>query len=227
MINNENCAIIIFAKQPVPGKVKTRLAADLGNDFAVEFYKKCAAHIFNEVSELHNFGIDCYLFYGIDDDVSEVKTWVDKNFIFNRQTEGDLGNKMSNAFQKVFADKVSKAIIVGADVPDITTEILLKAFNALEQNDIVISPSHDGGYNFLGLNNFYPDLFQSIKWSTDEVFQKTINKTEELGLNIEIAESLLDIDDKTDFMNWTADLESGNSQLKLLIKTTLETGLKK
>lgn len=214
MINNENCAVIIFAKQPVPGKVKTRLAADLGNDFAVGFYKKCALHIFNEVSELHNFGIDCYLFYGVDDDESEIKVWVDKNFVFKPQAEGDLGNKMKCAFQNVFMNGKNKVIIVGTDIPDITAEILLNAFEILNENDIVISPSHDGGYNFLGMNNFYPELFENIKWSTSEVLQKTISKIEGLGLNLEIAESFLDIDDKTDLMNWLTDLNNGNVKLK-------------
>lgn len=217
MIDNANSAIIIFAKQPVTGKVKTRLAAEMGNDFAVEFYKKCAAHIFDEVSELHNFGIDCYLFYGVDDDIAEVKTWVDKNFIFCPQVDGDLGHKMSCAFQKVFEDKISKAIIVGTDVPDINAEILLNAFTDLEQIDIVISPSHDGGYNFLGMNNFYPELFQNIKWSTGEVFQKTIFKTSELGLIIKITECLFDIDEKPDLMNWVSDLNKGNIKLKNII----------
>lgn len=214
MINNENCAVIIFAKLPVPGKVKTRLAAELGNEFAVEFYKKCATHIFNEISELHNFGIDCYLFHGIEDDVSEIKTWVDKNFIFFPQAAGDLGIKMSSAFQKVFADKFNKVIIVGTDVPDITAEILLNAFETLNENVVVISPSYDGGYNFLGLCNFYPELFEDINWSTPEVLQKTINKIEELGLNVEFVESLLDIDDKNDLTNWLSDISNGNIELK-------------
>ena len=124
MTNFENAAIIIFAKLPAAGKVKTRLAAEIGNNFAMTFYIKCADHIFDEVSQLKNHGIDCYLFYGTDDNISEIKKWVNKNFVYTPQSDGDLGNKMSKAFQNVFAHGKKKIIIIGTDIPDISKEII-------------------------------------------------------------------------------------------------------
>lgn len=221
MTNNENSVIIIFAKLPVPGKVKTRMAADLGNDFAVTFYKNCAEHIFSEVSQLKKYGIDCYLFYGIDDDVSKIKKWVNKKFIYNPQVEGDLGNKMSSAFQNVFAHGKNKVIIIGTDIPDISKEIILNAFEALEKNDMVISPAHDGGYYLLGMKKYMPELFHDIEWSTEEVFKKTINKAEQLSLKITNADKLIDIDDKYDLIEWLNDSGNGNTKLKLIIKNSL------
>lgn len=222
MTNFENSAIIIFAKLPAAGKVKTRLAAEIGNNFATEFYKNCAAHIFNEVSQLKKHGIDCYLFYGIDDNISEVKKWVDKNFIYNPQSYGNLGNKMSQAFQNVFAHGKKKVIIVGTDIPDLTKKILMNAFKLLEENDLVISPSHDGGYVLLGMKNYYPELFENIEWSTEEVFSKTTDKIKELGLNVKIEERLCDIDNQTDLMKWLSESDTGNIKLKNTISELLK-----
>ena len=222
MTNNDKSAVIIFAKMPEPGKVKTRLAEELGNTFAVEFYKNCAAHIFNEISQLKKYGIDCYLFYGIDNNISEIKKWVNKNFIYNPQTGGDLGNKMSAAFQNVFAHGKNKVIIVGTDIPDISKEIFLKAFDELDKNDFVISPSHDDGYNFLGMKSYYPEVFQNIKWSSEEVFPKTIDAIKKLNLKVSVGKSLIDIDDKKDLNEWLANIEDGNTSLKFLIKNILD-----
>lgn len=222
MINYNKAAVIIFAKLPEPGKVKTRLATGIGNNAALQFYKKCSGHIFDQIAALKNKGIDCYLFYGVDNNISDVKKWVNKNFIYNPQSAGDLGNKMSSAFQNVFAHGNNKIIIVGTDIPDISKEIILKAFDELEQNDIVISPSGDGGYNFLGMNNYYPELFQNIKWSTVEVLTKTIEAAESLKLRIAYSESFTDIDDKEDLLLWLAENNLGNISLKLAIKNILD-----
>ncbi|MBU2491955.1 MAG: TIGR04282 family arsenosugar biosynthesis glycosyltransferase [Bacteroidetes bacterium] len=221
LANDDNSAVIIFAKMPEPGKVKTRLASDLGNDLAIEFYKYNAAYIFEELSQLNKLGIDCYLFYGIDNNVSEIKKWVNKNFIYKPQTGGDLGNKMSDAFQTVFAHGKNKVIIIGTDIPDLSKDILLNAFNQLDNSDFVISPSHDGGYNFLGMKSFYPEVFQNIKWSSEEVFPKTIRQIKELGLSIKVEESLIDIDDKIDLMTWLSEPGIGNVQLKKIMKKLL------
>lgn len=210
-------AVIIFAKLPAAGKVKTRLAAETGSDTAVAFYKHCASHIFDEVEKLKTYGIECYLFYGSGDDAAVMKKWINKNFVFTPQSEGDLGDKMSSAFQNVFAHGKKKILIIGTDIPDITKEIFLNAFTALDKDDIVISPSYDGGYNFLGMKDFYPSLFENIKWSTPEVYPATLNKINELGLRVKAAESFADIDNKKDLTEWLADSNTGNVRLKKII----------
>ena len=222
MINNDKSAVIVFAKMPVAGKVKTRLAIDYDNEFAVEFYKNCAAHIFYEISQLKELGIDSYLFYGIDDKVTEIKKWVNKNFNYCPQANGDLGNKISQAFQKVFAQGKTKIIIVGTDIPDITKETIINSFDSLNTSDIVISPSNDGGYNLLGMKKFYPELFKEIEWSTGDVFNKTIERTKRLGLTARFEKCLIDIDDKNDLIEWLSLENKGNSQLRFVIQTLLK-----
>lgn len=195
-------AVIVFARYPENGKVKTRLGKTLGNDFAARLYELMAGHIFKVCHSLPKEEYDIHLFYENKDKSSSFEKWAPSDFAFTLQTGNDLGERMRNAFQILFNKRYKKVIIIGTDCPQINVNLIVKAFDELSQNDLVIGPSNDGGYYLLGMNDFHSFLFDDIRWSSDEVFRKTERKAVEKGLRLSVMPELIDIDTEDDLKNW-------------------------
>jgi rSAM/selenodomain-associated transferase 1 len=100
---------------------------------------------------------------------------------------------MSTAFEKLFKNHQS-VVLIGCDLPDLTSALIAKAFDALQNNDLVIGPSCDGGYYLIGLNKSTPDLFEEISWSTEKVLKQTLERAERLLLKVQLLDQLRDID---------------------------------
>ncbi|MBI4547418.1 MAG: TIGR04283 family arsenosugar biosynthesis glycosyltransferase [Ignavibacteriae bacterium] len=195
-------SLIVFARYPHPGKVKTRLARTIGKTQAAELYKACVEHIFNECNKLP----DCaqkILFYADESDVSAIERWAPRSFRCLPQSGDALGERMSSAFSYVFNNGSKRAIIIGTDVPDITANVLDQAINSLDNADVVIGPSNDGGYYLLGMNRFHPELFDDIPWSTNVVFERTMAVVHRLGLRAKSLLKLMDIDTEADIRHWS------------------------
>lgn len=188
--------LIIFVKNPVLGKVKTRLAASLGNDKALEVYLYLLNYTLHITKALP---FDKAVFYSekiIDNDIWEHKSY--KRFL---QEGEELGLRMENAFRKAFSLGYEKVCIIGSDCFELREEHISKAFNELESNSVVLGPSYDGGYYLLGMNQLISNLFKNKNWSTSSVFHDTINDIEELQLNHFLLEKLNDIDEEKDLPN--------------------------
>lgn len=184
--------LIIFVKNPIYGKVKTRLAATIGKDKALEIYKQLIAHTCSVTKEL---SCDKIVYYS--DHLQKEDEW--SNAYFKAQQQGvDLGERMMNAFSNVFQQGYSKAVIIGTDCPAIDAEIINNAFEQLDLNDVVIGPATDGGYYLLGSKELHPQLFQNISWSTENVLQQTIAVCERNGLVHNQLQALSDIDEEKD-----------------------------
>lgn len=195
-------AVIVFSKYPEDGEVKTRLAKTLNNKFAVKFCKICAEHLFNEVLKISGEKILPYLFYSEESDKEKIKSWTKSKFLLNSQEGKDIGEKMFNAFKKVFHNGAQKVMIVGTDIPDITSEILYDGLSALNESDIVMGPSADGGYYLLGMKNLYQEFFTNVEWSGSKVFEKTLEKIKTQNLSFHLLPELTDIDTEEDLRNW-------------------------
>lgn len=203
MINNpEQNALIIFARYPVLGKVKTRLASSYSKEFALGFYKECSRHLFMEITQNQNHIFTPFLFCTEKDELSKMAEWAGPGFKFYHQDGVDLGRRMSNAFRKVFTLGAKKVVIIGTDVPDISNNLITKSFKLLDDNDFVIGPSNDGGYYLLGLKNLKLDLFSGINWSTGLVLEQTIGKIEEGNFNFTKLKPLHDIDNEYSLTSW-------------------------
>jgi len=203
-------AVIIFSKYPVEGKVKTRIAKTLGNNFAVKFYKMCAEHTFRQVKKVTGKNIRTYLFYTEEAEKEKIKTWTNHKFLLMLQRGNSLGEKMLNAFRNVFEHGAIKVLIIGTDLPDISAKIINDALEDLENFDTVIGPSSDGGYYLLGMKEFYPEIFKDINWSTSEVFEKTLEQITNLDIAVKILPELSDIDTEEDLKEWLAIQSSSN-----------------
>jgi uncharacterized protein len=215
---NEQNTIIIFCKYPVEGNVKTRIAKTIGNEFAVNLYKLLSEYTFQELLKTEN--VFQYLFYDNIAERDNIKKWAGAEFSFELQEGNDLGEKMYNAFKKVIDRGSTKTIIVGTDIPDISSDVIQKAFQALNNSDVVIGPAKDGGYYLLGMKKLFRSFFTGIEWSKDTVLKKTLEKINSLDLSYSMLPELIDIDTEEDLKNWFAnDSENANSLLKNEIKT--------
>lgn len=183
--------IIVFAKNPEWGKVKTRLAATIGNDKALEAYKLLVKHT-ESVIESTNIPVAVYFTTHID----EQELFCFASGKKHIQIAGDLGAKMKQAFEEQFNAGHNKVVIVGTDCYELRKEHLIQAFKALNTNDVVIGPANDGGYYLLGMNSYIPALFDGIHWSTETVLDETITVMKKLNKQYTLLETLVDVDNE-------------------------------
>ena len=163
MNKNQN-ALIIFAKYPEPGTVKTRLGKTIGNTKSASIYSVLAKFLVNKLAESEDY--NTYVFFSPENKKKQVIKWINKKESdFFAQHGNSLGEKMSNAFNKCFGLQHKNLIIIGTDCIGIEKEEIKKGFDLLEENknQIILGPSNDGGYYLLGMNSFYDFLFNEIE----------------------------------------------------------------
>lgn len=188
-------ALIIFTKNPEAGKVKTRLAASLGNETALAVYRQLVAHT---VSVTEQLPVDKFVFYS--DYIDQQDVWNNKHYIKQLQYGNDLGERMKNAFHFIFEFGYDKAVIVGTDCPELSENIILNAFHKLAGFDVVIGPAFDGGYYLLGLTRVHSQLFTDMEWSNENVLPETISRCKSSGLLFRLLQTLRDVDDEKDLV---------------------------
>ncbi|MDN3514307.1 MAG: TIGR04282 family arsenosugar biosynthesis glycosyltransferase [Candidatus Brocadia sp.] len=200
-------ALIVFLKYPAPGQVKTRLAKDIGDEKACAIYKSLAEGVIKNVFSNNSRTYKVHIFFTPADKKSEIKSWLQMLLGSNQDTgmhyliqEGNtLGERMSHAFKQTLQVKDCKrCIIIGTDCPGIDAALLEKAFESLKKRDVVIGHCKDGGYYLLGMSVFVPDLFEDIAWSTNMVFNQTVEKIRKNNLSFDNLSTLADIDTQED-----------------------------
>ena len=189
-------ALIIFTRNPELGKVKTRLAASIGNEAALEIYKQLINHIV-EVSE--KVTADKYVFYSENIKINDA--WNDAVFRKKLQHGNDLGKRMLQAFKQLLNAGYQKVVIVGSDIYELTTQDIEDSFTALEIDDFVIGPAKDGGYYLLGMKQLNKATFKNKNWGTSSVFKETMSdlKNEKVSLlavksDVDVYEDIVNIE---------------------------------
>lgn len=191
-------ALLLFIKNPIPGKTKTRLAGDVGNEMALKMY-----HQLTDWTREQALGLteaDRFLYYS--NEVTSGDAWSEQDFHKRLQHPGDLGERMLEGFRAAFEEGYKKVIIIGSDCPGIDTEYLDEAFAALDDSDVVIGPALDGGYTLLGMRSFTPTLFKNIAWSTAEVLPATIARAAAAGRSVTQLKPLSDVDYLADWLGY-------------------------
>ncbi|TGK88217.1 glycosyltransferase [Leptospira bourretii] len=189
--------LIIFAKQPELGKVKTRLAVSIGEDQTLKIYKELLVITKKITSTL---SVEKIVYW--DHLPFENPLEFEFGDSAKVQAEGDLGFKMKTAFEDEFRSKLGKVVIIGTDCPFLTEEILEKAYLSLDTTDFVIGPAMDGGYYLLGMREFFPYVFDSIPWSTSNVLPLTLEVIQKNKNTVTLLAELNDIDDINDLKDW-------------------------
>jgi len=194
-------ALIIFIKNAERGKVKTRLAKTLGDDMALKIYQALMSHT-RQVAE--KVETDRLLFYS--QFIPAQDEWSGELFQKALQADGDLGDRIQHAFQTAF-QRYNKVVIIGSDCATLTSELIEEAFTRLNDSSFVIGPAQDGGYYLLGMNHFYPEVFQNIEWSTEQVLSATLEKIVQLGKTAYLLPELSDIDYEEDWVKYGWELD--------------------
>ncbi|MBL0224402.1 MAG: TIGR04282 family arsenosugar biosynthesis glycosyltransferase [Geobacteraceae bacterium] len=187
----------IFVRHPVPGRVKTRLATDLGDEPACDLYRAMVA---DGLANVKACGLPLLLFHDGRDAAGLPPEWTGSaDLIFGQEGES-LGERMSAAFERSFAAGATGVILTGSDIPGIDTGLLSSAREALELYDIVISPAFDGGYCLVASTRgrYNSLIFQGIPWSTPYVLEMTVAACSDHGLSYRLLEPRQDIDTMDD-----------------------------
>ena len=179
--------IIVFVRTPELGKVKTRLAKSIGDVSALTIYKLLLKHT---ATVLHDLSFDKVVYYS--EKVEENDFWEAKLFEKKLQKGVDLGERMQHAFETAFEQGYQKVLIIGSDLFDLKSIHITTAFEALENHDLTIGPSLDGGYYLLGMKELYPAVFKNKKWGTDSILANTLKDLQQQ--NVKLLEALNDID---------------------------------
>jgi rSAM/selenodomain-associated transferase 1 len=181
--------LIIFYRNPVAGKVKTRLAATIGEERALRIFQELSRHT-HMITE--HLPVDKIVYYSDFVDANDI--WSEEIFQKTLQYGDNLGEKMTNAFGEGFKRGYSHICIIGTDCYDLTEQIIGEAFAALQTADAVIGPARDGGYYLLGMKKLISQVFENKNWSTESVFQDTVRDFESLGLQYVALPVLRDVD---------------------------------
>jgi uncharacterized protein len=174
-----DCRIIIFAKAPVPGQVKTRLIPSLGAQGAGNLYEQLILHSLSTAIEAQIGFVDLWCTPSAQHPFFSQCAQRFQTNLFN-QTEGDLGSRMAHAFHETLK-RTRQALLIGTDCPSLMVDDLREAADVLGQGiDAVIGPAEDGGYLLIGLRRSVPDLFTGISWGTGSVLEQTRGRLREL-----------------------------------------------
>lgn len=195
-----NDCILFFVKYPEKGKVKTRLAINIGYEMATELYKNFVVDILFNLEKRDFPYMICFSPLELQMDFKE---WLGSKHRYLPQIGSDLGERMCNSFISAFSSGIHKAIIIGSDCPHLPIDIIKQAFESLDKYDVVIGPAFDGGYYLIGFKNktFSKEIFQGINWSTKTVFSETTEIITRLGLKFHVLPVFRDIDDLDDLID--------------------------
>jgi rSAM/selenodomain-associated transferase 1 len=184
--------LAVFVKEPQPGRVKTRLAAVLGDEDAAHLYRALAENVLAATTPKAG-EYERLVFFDPPDAGERLRAWLPAGRL-RRQAAGDLGSRMVAAFARCFERGATRVTLVGTDVPALDGAVVRSAFEALEANDVVFGPAADGGYYLVALRGPQPFLFESVAWSTPAVLEQTAARAAAAGLQVGRLPPLRDLD---------------------------------
>lgn len=192
MIERDTC-VIIFIKYPDKGKVKTRLAEDIGRKVSSELYRRFVEDILDTLMDIET---EKLIFFFPESRREKFINWLGDGYMYYSQTGNNLGERMKNAFVFGFKEGYKSIIIIGSDSPDLPERIITNALNVLANKDAVLGPSHDGGYYLIGFSKsgFNAGIFEGISWSTNTVYRKTVDILKKENTSVHILPSWRDVD---------------------------------
>ena len=216
-------AVVVVAKAPRPGRVKTRLCPPLSLANAASLHHAFLRDTLERLRSLD--GVEVVIAYApLEDREFFEATWAGVTFV--PQTDGDLGARLTAIFATLCARGFRAVVAVGADTPTLPLAFVRAAFAHLDQGaDVVLGPAEDGGYYLIGLRTPQPALFDHIPWSTDRVFADTTQRGERDGLHLTTLPRWRDVDTFSDLIHLAKDFERGTEQAGHTRSQLIELGL--
>lgn len=201
--------VAVFAKWPVPGRVKTRLSPALPAPLACNLYRAMLADTLAAAAQAAAEDRSVHWSEAPGDEAAARGT--PPGFECRAQRGADLGERLANAFAELLRDPRDRAVVLGADCPGLDAATVNRALEALESHDLAIGPARDGGYYLIGLSRPAARLFQGIAWGTERVFAATMAAAGSEGLTVATLPELDDVDTPADLVRWIAACAAGGA----------------
>lgn len=200
--------LIVFVKNIILGKVKTRLAKTIGDVGAFNIYYQLYSITEKESGKVTT---DRHIYFS---DVIIPSGWEGgEKFV---QEGEDLGERMKNAFQYGFDQGYDKIVLIGSDLPNITTEIINSGFDALNESTITFGPAADGGYYLIGMSEMNTSVFENKPWSQSSLLDSTLQELSKQEVSVSLLETLNDIDTFDDLIQ--SDFYKNNKEIQDIVK---------
>lgn len=196
---NDTCLLIVFAKAPVPGLAKTRLARSIGMDAAASLAGRMLTHTLASAVASNIGPIELCCAPDVTHEQFQLAA-ASGAVDLSAQGDGDLGERMARAFARGLA-QYRLVVLIGTDAPMLDASVLRSAARALTTHDTVVAPAHDGGYVLIGLSRLAPALFQGVEWSTSRVMAQTRMRMASIGVSCHELPTLHDIDEPADLVH--------------------------
>ncbi|MDU5080484.1 TIGR04282 family arsenosugar biosynthesis glycosyltransferase [uncultured Tissierella sp.] len=207
-------ALILMTRIPMAGQTKTRLMDIMSGDECAELHMAFLKDLFNTFKKLKE--IDIYLTYTPENSLDTIENIIPEFVKTLPQIGEDLGNKMYNAINDILSLDYEKVILIGSDIPHIKNEDILHSFKILEEKDIVLGPSYDGGYYLIGMKKPNEGIFHiSKKWGGKSVLESTIDMANNQRLTVGLAAKYMDIDTKEDLFAFMDKYEGHRDKIAL------------
>jgi len=191
--------VLVFQKNEALGKVKTRLAAGVGEEQALDIYRQLLDKTYLTLKDI-SVSITTYFSEFIPD--NPIHSAENKLV----QVGQDLGERMKNAFAENFESGMEKVLLIGTDCPSLEGKHIIQAIEALDQSDLVLGPARDGGYYLIGMSRRADFLFEGITWSSEWVLSQTLALAAEQGLQTSLLPILEDIDTLEDWEHYCSQI---------------------
>jgi len=213
--SNAQPALIVLARQPELGRVKTRLTTDLPEDLVFEMYKAMVKDVLRMARSVR--GCHRYIFHAGSPRTGAgfFERYV-KSFALKRQNGADLGARMLNAFRVCRREGCARLVLIGTDCLSINEKVIQTAFSKLISHDIVLGPSRDGGYYLIGLKLPVAKLFEGIDWGADRVFAQTVVRIKQLKKKVHFLRLRSDIDTVEDLKRQLPILRRGRKSRSIV-----------
>lgn len=197
-------ALIVVAKQPVPGHTKTRLCPPFTPESAAELYRCLLLDTLSLMQRLET--ADHAVAYTPSSARVYFEGILPNGFRLILQEGANLGERLANGLGSHFDLGYQRVVIMNSDGPTLPVSYLTEAFAGLDRADVSLGPSHDGGYYLIGMKQLHAELFQQITWSTEQVFSQTVAICRRLGLSVHLLPEWYDVDVEADLNRLRHDL---------------------
>jgi rSAM/selenodomain-associated transferase 1 len=212
----------VFAKEPRPGQVKTRLAAAIGPDQAARMYECFLRDFLPRLVEIRAHRLLVYAPRKARGFFTEI---AGNRFDLEPQSSGDLGARMARFFRRRFDRRADRVVLVGSDSPDLPLSRIDDAFAALDRSDIVFGPCEDGGYYLIGMRRMILPVFYGIDWSAPDVLGQTVRRIEGRSVDFTLLERWYDVDRAEDLQRLASEIDAARRAGRDLLLPRTEAAL--
>jgi rSAM/selenodomain-associated transferase 1 len=185
--------LFFFIKNPEKGKVKSRLAAEIGEEQTLILYR---GFVMQMLSTIKGGDFPFYIYFYPENALKGLREWLGPDYQYLPQKGEDLGQRMKHGFLQAFEMGFKEVLLIGSDIPDLPLEFIEEAFSSLEDKDVVIGPAYDGGYYLIGFKDktFSPQVLEGMSWGSEAVFDETMRVLKQLRQRVHILPYRKDID---------------------------------